>query len=42
MSWQDLPIYSRDDGSFIIFYNNAPYHVAKTEGGGSRSNIRLW
>ena len=33
MSWQDLPIYSRNDGSFIISYNNAPYHVAKTEGG---------
>ena len=33
MSWQDLPIYSRNDGSFIISYNNAPYHVAKTGGG---------
>ena len=33
MSWQDLPIYSRNDGSFIISYNNAPLCVGLDNSG---------
>lgn len=27
MSWKDYPIFQREDGSFVIVVNEAPYHV---------------
>ena len=27
MSWKDYPIFQREDGSFVIVINEAPYHV---------------